>query len=149
MNVKDCYTGARGNIVLPLPHKARTNGRELLLADLEQGDRSIGAKDWYFADITTDNCTFTIVNTSWETAKLRVDIIAAVDGGASVHDFKELTVPKIRYRVINLGDEEGYEPEARGGEISKYFKEGEKYVVRFRCYTPMIVKGPSEPIYHS
>ncbi len=149
MNVKDCYTGARGNIVLPLPHKARANGKELLLADLEQGDRSLGAKDWYFADITTENCTFTLVNTSWEAAKLRIDIISEVGGGPSVHDFKELTVPRIRYRVINLNDEEGYEPEARGGEISKYFKEGEKYVLRFRCYTPLIVKGPNEPIYHS
>ena len=149
LNVRDCYTGARGNIVLPLPHTPRANGRELLLADLEQGDRSLGAKDWYFADITTENCTFTLVNTSWETAKLRIDIISEVGGGASVHDFKELTIPKIRYRVVNLNDEEGYEPEARGGEISKFFKEGEKYVLRFRCYTPLIVKGPNEPIYHS
>ena len=48
-----------------------------------------------------------------------------------------------------LTDEEGYEPEARGGAIEKYFKPGHKYVIRFRCYTPMIVKGPSEPIYHT
>ena len=89
------------------------------------------------------------MNTSWETAKLRIDIISEVGGGASVHDFKELTIPKIRYRVVNLNDEEGYEPEARGGEISKFFKEGEKYVLRFRCDTPLIVKGPNEPIYHS
>ena len=117
MNVKDCYTGARGNIVLELPHAPRQNGKELLLADLEQGDRSIGAKDWYFGDITTENCNFTIVNTSWEAAKLRIDIISEVDGGPSVHDFKEITVPKIRYRTISLLDEEGYEPEARGGEM--------------------------------
>lgn len=148
MNVKDCYTGARGNIVLPLPHVPRMNGRELLLADIERGDKSIGAKDWYFGDITTENCDFTVVNTSWETAKFRIDILAEA-GQTSVHDFKELSVPKSCYKTFKLTDAEGYEPEARGGEIGKYVKEGFKYVVRFRCYTPMIVKGPSEPIYHS
>ncbi len=149
LNVKDCYTGARGNIVLPLPHKVRANGRELLLADIEKGDRSIGAKDWFFGDITTENCSFTVVNTAWETSKFRIDIISEADHGPSVHDFKELTVPKIHFKTFTLTDEEGYDAEARGGEISQYFKEGEKYVVRFRCYTPMIVKGPSEPFYHS
>lgn len=148
LNVKDCYTGARGNIVLELPYTPRMNGRELLLADIERGDRSIGAKDWFFGDITTENCTFTIVNTSWATEKFRIDILSE-EGETSVHDFKELFVPKSHFKTFNLMDAEGYEADARGGEIEKYIKEGRKYVVRFRCYTPMIVKGPSEPIYHS
>ncbi len=148
LNVKDCYTGARGNIVLELPFAPRANGRELLLADIERGDRSIGAKDWYFGDITTESCDFTVVNTAWDTSVFRIDILAA-EGETSVHDFKELSVPKSCYKTFRLTDAEGYEPEARGGEIEKYIKEGHKYVVRFRCYTPMIVKGPSEPIYHS
>ena len=148
MNVKDCYTGARGNIVLPLPHAPRMNGKELLLADLARGDKSIGAKDWFFADITPKDCTFTVVNTSWGPATLRIDIVSAA-GEVSVHDFKELTLPKSCYKTFTLTDEEGYEPEARGGAIEKYFKPGHKYVIRFRCYTPMIVKGPSAPIYHS
>ncbi len=148
LNVKDCYTGARGNIVLELPHTPRQNGRELLLADIERGDRSIGAKDWYFGDITAENGVFTVVNTAWGDARLRIDILAE-EGEVSVHDFKELTVPKNCYKTFRLTDAEGYEPEARGGEIGKYIKEDHKYVVRFRCYTPMVVKGPSEPIYHS
>ncbi len=148
LHVKDCFTGARGNIVLPLPYTPRENGRALLLADLEKGDRSIGAKDWFFADVTPENCRFTVVNTSWETARLRVDILSEA-GSVSVHDFKELTLPKSCYKVFTLTDPEGYDPDARGGEIEKYFKSGERYVIRFRCYTPMIVKGPNEPIYHS
>ena len=124
------------------------NGRELLLADIERGDRSIGAKDWFFGDITTENCRFTVVNTSWGVAKFRIDILAE-EGEVSVHDFKELSVPKSCFKSFSLTDAEGYEADARGGEIEKYFKEGHKYVVRFRCYTPMIVKGPSDPIYHS
>ena len=148
MNVKDCYTGARGNIVLPLPHTPRQNGRELLLADIERGDKSIGAKDWFFGDITPESCTFSVVNTSWGPARLRVDLLAP-EGETSVHDFKDLTLPKNCYKTFTLTDAEGYEPDARGGEIEKYFKPGHKYVIRFRCYTPMIVKGPSEPIYHT
>ena len=148
LHVKDCFTGARGDIILPLPYTPRANGRELLLADLEKGDRSIGAKDWFFADITPEDGVFTVVNTSWESARFRIDIISEA-GNVSVHDFKELTVPKCCYKVLNLTDPEGYEPDARGGEIEKYLKSGVRYVVRFRCYTPLVVKGPNEPIYHS
>ena len=148
LHVKDCFVGARGDAVLILPYTPRENGRALLLADLENGDRSIGARDWYFVDITAENGIFTVLNTSWETARFRIDVISEA-GQISVHDFKELTVPKSCYKTFSLTDPEGYEPEARGGEIEKYIQSGRRYVVRFRCYTPMIVKGPIEPIYHS
>lgn len=148
LHVKDCFVGARGDAILILPYTPRENGRALLLADLEKGDRSIGAKDWFFGDITAENGVFTVVNTSWETARFRIDILSEA-GQVSVHDFKELTVPKSCYKTFSLTDPEGYEPEARGGEIEKYIQSGRRYVVRFRCYTPMIVQGPNEPIYHS
>ncbi len=146
MNVKDCFPGARGDVVLTLPYTARENGRALLLADLEKGDRSIGATDWFFGDITTENCTFAIVNSTWETVAVRIDLLA--EDGGSVHDFKDFKIPNFCFKTVSLFGEEGFIPEL-GGSARNPVKEGKAYVVRFRARGPIIVKGPSEPIYHS
>ncbi len=146
MNLKDCYPGGRGNVVLTLPYQPRENGRALLLRDLALGERSIGARDWFFADITAENASFTIVNSTWGAISVRVDLIGA--DGKSVHDFRDFTIPNFTYKTVSLLDEEGFiEGFGAAGQIA--MPEGKTFVVRLRAKEPIIVKGPSEPIYHS
>ena len=151
LNVEEFFTGSTGNVVLPLPYRPRSNGRKLYLEKLEKYRKSMGAETWVFADIGTEDCDFTFVNTACETACVNVEIYGADIPTGYIHAIK-LSVPATRtsrFNILNLDDVDGnalyYNPHSLA---KKGICEGARFSVQFRSDIPIVVKGKCPADYH-
>lgn len=151
LNVEEFFTGSTGNVVLALPYSPRSNGRKLYLEKLERCRRSMGAESWFFVDIGAEDCDFSFVNTSCETATVFVELYGADIPKGYVHAIK-LSVPPMKtskFNILNSEDADGdalfYNPHSLA---KKGVAEGARFSVQFRSDIPIVVKGNRPADYH-
>ena len=151
MNVEEFFTGSTGNVVLTLPYKPRSNGRKLYLDKISEYRRSMGANTWFYMDITAEDCDFTFVNTSCETATVFVELYGEDIPTGYIHAIK-LNVPPTktsRFNILNPDDADAdalyYNPHSLA---KKGIKDGASFTAQFKSDIPIVVKGNKPADYH-
>lgn len=151
LNVQDFYTSTKGNLTLKLPHSPRTNGRKILLDNVEKYEKSFGAKSWFFDDMTDKDCDFTIINCLGVDASILVDLYFE-DINNMVKSIKVIA-PSYRVSKKNLLNPNDANPDAFPFNRASLKKLGlpndTKFTVHFKSDVPVIIKGAKEPVYYA
>ena len=147
LHVEEFFTGGVGNIILPIPYEPSPNGKMKYLKKLEEHERRIGAKSWFFSDLDSEGCEFVITNVTFETAKISVDLYSETDSVESIR----FDVPEMRVKRVNVldtnavdGDALFYNPKSLA---KKGVPSGTKFTVHIRSNLPIVVKGSNPADY--
>ncbi len=151
LNVEEFFTGSTGNVVLTLPYKPRSNGRKLYLDKLEKYRKSMGAETWFFMNLCTDDCDFSLVNTSCEPAVVFVELYGEDIPTGYIHAIK-ITASPMKVTNINLlnpddadGDALYHNPHSLA---KKGVSDGATFTAQFRSDIPIVIKGKRPADYH-
>ncbi len=150
MNVKDYYTGSCGNFTLKLPYTPRSNGREILHDTMEKWHKGMGARNWYFDDMTKENCKFTFLNSTIINVEVFADLYFE-DPKYNVKGIK-VTLPSSRLTKADL-----FNPDEADGDALIFNRQslkklgvpdGVSFTVSFKSTVPVIIKGEKAPVYY-
>lgn len=149
LDVKDFFTGSCGNVTIPLPYTHRTNGRELLFKKIEEYQKSLGAKSWFFDGVDKGACDFFFINAAATDATVKADLIFA-DAAKSVKSIV-INIPAYCNSTVNILNPDEVDDDAlffnRFSLKKKGVPDGESFTVHFTSSVPIIVKGKKEAIY--
>ena len=151
--VKEMITGSTQRTI-SLPYTAAPYGEAELRSKYEEGQRSAGAKVWFFTDLNTSNesdLNFTLINTTLTLATVWIDLYFE-DHNRNVRDIKFELKSQRTSRINVIGD-------AVDGDAvffnwmslkDKGVPENAFVSVRFRSNVPIIVASKDHsPAYHS
>ena len=151
MNVEEFFTGGTGNVVLPIPYQPSPNGKRNYLSKLEEYSKRIGAKSWFFSDLTPKECEFIITNTTHGTAKISVDLLT--DDGDGYVEAIRFDAPALRVIRVNVLDTEIVDGDALYYNPCSLAKKGVKadarYTVHLTSDVPIVIKGKCSPDYYA
>jgi len=148
MRVEEFYTGSCGNITLKLPHTPCPNSKKMLLDKIEYHRKSLGLKTWLFEGVTTEDCTFTFINTAGK-ATVYANLIFE-DSSKNVLKIK-MDVPGGCVCHKNILDPKDADGDAlffnRASLKIKGVEPGSRFAVKFRSSLPIVVKWKNAPDY--
>jgi len=149
MNVDEVITCSNGNIVLPMPYTPCSNSRKLYLDKIYETQKSIGAKSWYFMELTPETADFTIINATPYPIEVYIDLFFD-EPTDLVKDIKIMpkgrSVTKINITDLNAVDGNALFFNRRA--LSKVgIPEGKKFAAHFKCKYPLVIKGRNKPEY--
>ena len=149
LHVEEFFTGSTGNIVLPIPYEPSPNGKMKYLKKLEEHEKRLGAKSWFFSDLDLESCELVITNTTFETAKISVDIYTESD----IIEAIRFDVPKMRVKRVNVLDANSVDGDALYYNPNSLAKKGAptdaKFTIHFKSNVPIVVKGQNSADYFS
>ena len=152
LNVQEILTGGDGNgsnIVLELPYTPKPHGRDSYLNKLHTAQKEIGSTSWFFADMTSEDCTFSLLNTTITDPDAYAHLYFD-DPKEQVHFIK---IPLRRGAVtkINFATGEGIDGDAlyfnRSALAKKGLPEGKPFTVHIFSKAPIIVWSSKPPVY--
>ena len=140
MRVEEFYTGRCGNITLKLPHSPYPNAKKMLLDKIEYHRKRLGLKTWIFEGVTTEDCTFTFINTCGR-ANVFADLIFE-DGKKNVLSIKvNVTGGYCHKNILDPNDADGNALFFNRSSLKiKGVEQGSRFAVRFRSTYPIVVK---------
>lgn len=153
LDVKDFFTGSTGNVVLDLPYKPRANGKAIYFDKIRERQQQIGAKSWFFTNMTLDNCKFTFVNAANEPTMVYAQLL--------FEDSRD-SVARIRIHMDNkyaktidfnnpdtLGDEAFTMAYGLGKKslCAEDIPKDRRFTVRFSSATPVVISGEKPAAY--
>lgn len=143
LNVKEVFTGGCGNVSLDLPYIPKENGNIILFEKIKEKQKEIGAKSWFFTDVSIDECKFSIVNTTNYSVSVYVCLYfdsrrnfvsnIKIDAGS-------MCVTRIDFK--ELKDENG------NLMIKKEISSEERFTIRFQSDVPVVISGIVRPGYY-
>jgi len=149
LHVEEFFCGGRGDITVELPYTPRPNGRKLYLDRIDEVQRGIGAKSWFFTDITAESCVFSIVNATATSITVYADLI--FEESKDYVDSIKIIAPPRTVRKYRLNDPADADPDAlffnRVSLAKKGIPEGSTFTVRLRAQYPVVITGPHAPAY--
>ena len=149
LDVQDFFASGNGDVVLHLPYTPRPNGKRILLDKIGEWQRTLGARSWYFDDVTADDCDFTIINPIYDSADIYADLL--FEDSKNVVESVKITVPRRSFKRINLMDPEDADPDALSHNKSSLAKkgipEGAVFAVHFKSSMPIVIKGKNPAVY--
>ncbi|MBQ4630262.1 MAG: hypothetical protein IJB70_04675 [Clostridia bacterium] len=141
MNVEEIYTGSIGSVTLKLPHKPCANAKKMLLDKIEYHRKALGLKTWLFEGVTTEDCTFTFIN-STRGAVVFANLIFE-DGKKNVAKIK-IDVPGgcvSHKNILNPNDADGDALFFNRASLKiKGVEPGSRFAVRFSSSEPIVIK---------
>lgn len=149
LNVDEFYTGGTGDITLQLPCRPRPNGRKLYMDRIFEVQKGLGAKSWYFMDLTPETAVFTILNPTAYPIHIYVDLF--FDEASDYVDSIKLVVPGRTAKRCNITDTSAVDPDAlffnRRSLAKIGVAPGKPFTAHFRAKYPVVIKGPKAPEY--
>lgn len=151
LNVCEYHTGGRGTFSLELPYIPSPNGRQALFDRIAFHQKSIGSTAWYFDTMKKNECTFTVINSTYKKVDFYADLIFA-DSSKNVNSIK-ISVPACCTKNINLFDPADADPDAKFFNRQSLKKIGvseeDEFTVNFKSDVPIIIKGCKPPVYYA
>ena len=148
MRVEEFYTGSCGNITFKLPHTPSPNAKKMLLDKIEYHRKSLGLKTWLFEGVTTEDCTFTFINTAGR-ARVFANLIFE-DSKKNVQKIK-IEVPGGCVCHKNILDPNDADGDAlffnRASLKIKGVEPGSRFAVKFKSSLPIVIKWKNSPDY--
>lgn len=149
LDVQEFLTGGRGNVVLQLPYTPRPNGRKLMLDRIDEIQRSIGAKSWFFGEMKWDDCKFTFVNTTARKATIYAHLY--FEQSSDIVLSIKITAGGRKFTRIDFDNPEDIESDALFFNRNSLAKKGvdreKDFVVHFISDVPVVIMGSKKPEY--
>jgi len=147
--VEEFFTGSAGNITLTLPYTPRPGARKQLLEYIAEKQKRVGAHSFFFTDLTTDNCTFTVINTARRAVDVYVDLY--FEDPRLYVDSVRFSAPGFTFTRVALTDPEKIDDNAlyfnRNALKKMGIPEGAVFAAHFRSEQPVVIEGPKPAAY--
>lgn len=154
LDVREIFTGGDStgaNVVLELPYTPRPNGKLLYLQKLRASQKEMGSTSWFFADMTAEDCRFSLLNTTIN--KPNVYATLYTDNSAERVTHIKLPLKAVAITNVDFATGEGIEDDAlffnRTSLAKKGFPAGKPFTVHIHSDQPIVVWCSKEPVYHA
>jgi len=149
MNVQEYLSGGCGDIILPLPYTPKSNGKKILFDRAYEVQKGLGAKSWFFSDLTPETAEFTLVNPTAYAQDVYIDLF--FEESTDYVDSIKLTIPGRTVKKYNITDSKDVDPDAlffnRRALAKVGIPEGKVFTAHFRSKYPIVIKGANKPEY--
>jgi len=149
LHVEEFFTGSTGNIMLPLPYTPRPGSRKQLLEYIAEKQKRVGAHSFFFTDLTTENCDFTVINTARRAVDVYVDLYFE-DPGLYVDSIR-FSAPGFAFVRVSLTDPEKIDDDAlyfnRRALKKIGIPDNTVFAAHFRSEQPVVIEGPKAAVY--
>ena len=149
LHVEEFFTGSTGNITLTLPYVPRPGSRKQLLEYITEKQKRVGAHSFFFTDLTAENCTFTVINTTSRPVDIYVDLY--FEDPKLYVDSIRFSVPGFTFTRTALTDPEKIDDDAlyfnRNSLKKMGIPEGAVFAAHLRSKQPVVIEGPKPAAY--
>lgn len=137
------------NIILPLPYTPRPNGRQLMLERSHEIQKQMGAKSWFFGDMTWECCKFSILNPVYPTGTVYANLYFG-ERSEMIRHIK-ITVPGYTVKKVDFSVPGDIDGDAlyfnRQSLKAKGIPTDKPFAVHFLSETPIVIWSKNEPVY--
>ncbi len=149
LNVQEILTGGHGHVIMELPYKPAPNGKFLLLERARELSRQMGAKSWFFGDMTWEDCKFTFLNPSVAEPEVYATLYFE-DRADKISNIK-IDLPQFTVRTVDFTTGEYIDGDAlyfnRNSLARKGAPVGKTFALHILSDTPIVIWGNKKPVY--